>query len=140
MSFAEFLKSKRKQRKVTQQALADYLGVTKVYIHQLETGKADAPGRERCKQIARRLRLNLDETWKRSRKERLRKFFERENMSGRDGKDFEVLADEERLLLNLYRFLDDEGRKDFNGMVFMLFKPYENADVRKTLEEFLKCA
>ncbi|MCY3973779.1 MAG: helix-turn-helix domain-containing protein [Candidatus Dadabacteria bacterium] len=131
------MRAKRKQKSVTQEALADYLGVSKVYVHQIETGKADSPSRERCRQIAKFLKVGFDETWKRSRQERLRKFVEREHI---DKKDLEILTDEERYLVKLYRVLDDDVKKDFNGMVFMLFKHYKNSEVRKILEEFLKCA
>ena len=137
MTFGDYMRAKRKQKSVTQEALADYLGVSKVYVHQIETGKADSPSRERCRQIAKFLKVGFDETWKRSRQERLRKFIEREHI---DKKDLEILTDEERYLLKLYRVLDDDVKKDFNGMVFMLFKHYKNSEVRKILEEFLKCA
>ena len=137
MTFGDYMRAKRKQKSVTQEALADYLGVSKVYVHQIETGKADSPSRERCRQIAKFLKVGFDETWKRSRQERLRKFVEREHI---DKKDLEILTDEERYLVKLYRVLDDDVKKDFNGMVFMLFKHYKNSEVRKILEEFLKCA
>lgn len=136
-TFGDYLRAKRKQRNVTQEALADYLGVSKVYVHQIETGKADSPSRERCRQIAKFLKTNFDETWKRSRQERLRKFIEREHI---DKKDLEILTDGERYLVKLYRVLDDDIKEDFNGMVFMLFKHYKNSEVRKILEEFLRCA
>ncbi|MCY4047163.1 MAG: helix-turn-helix transcriptional regulator [Candidatus Dadabacteria bacterium] len=137
MTFGDYIRAKRKQKKVTQETLADYLGVSKVYVHQIETGKADSPSRDRCRQIAKFLKVSFDETWKRSRQERLRKFVEREHI---DKKDLEILTDEERYLVKLYRVLDNEVKKDFNGMVFMLFKHYKNSEVRKILEEFLKCA
>lgn len=137
MTFGDYLKAKRKQRGVTQEALAHYLGVSKVYIHQIETGKADSPSRERCHQIAQLLRVSVDEIWKYSRREKLQKFIEKELINE---KDLEILTDEERYLVKLYRVLDDDVKKDFNGMVFMLFKHYENSEVRKVLEEFLKCA
>lgn len=137
MTFGDYMRAKRKQKSVTQEALADYLGVSKVYVHQIETGKADSPSRERCRQIAKFLKVGFDETWKRSRQERLRKFIEREHI---EKKDLEILTDEERYLVKLYRVLDDDVKKDFNGMVFMLFKHYKNSEVRKILEEFLKCA
>lgn len=137
MTFGDYLKAKRKQRGITQGVLARYLDVSKVYIHQLETGKADSPSRERCHQIAQCLRVSVEEIWNLSRREKLRKFLEKELIGE---KEFEILTDEERYLVKLYRVLDDEVKKDFNGMVFMLFKHYNNSEARKILEEFLKCA
>ena len=40
MRFGDYLKSKRKQRNITQEDLARSLNVSSVFIHQLETGKA----------------------------------------------------------------------------------------------------
>ena len=137
MTFGEYLKAKRKQKNITQGALAHYLGVSKVYVHQIETSKADSPSRERCHQIAQFLRISVDEVWKHSRREKLHKFIERELI---DEKDLEILTNEERHLVKLYRVLGDDVKKDFNGMVFMLFKHYKNPEVKKILEEFLKCA
>ncbi|MGI9558501.1 MAG: helix-turn-helix domain-containing protein [Thermodesulfobacteriota bacterium] len=137
MTFGDYLKAKRKHRGVTQGALAHYLGVSKVYIHQIETGKADSPSRERCHQIAQFLRVGVEEIWNFSRREKLKKFLEKELVGE---KDLEILTNEERYLVKLYRVLDDEVKKDFNGMVFMLFKHYENSEAKKILEEFLKCA
>ncbi len=137
MKFGDYLKTKRKQRGITQGDLAYYLDVSKVYIHQLETGKADSPSRERCHQIAQYLRVSVAEVWNLSRREKLHKFIEKELI---DKKDLEILTDEERYLVKLYRVLDDEMKKDFSGMVFMLFKHYENSEAKKILEEFLKCA
>lgn len=137
MTFGDYLKTKRKQRGITQGVLAHYLDVSKVYIHQLETGKTDSPSRERCHQIAQCLRVSVEEIWNLSRHERLRKFLEKELIGE---KKFEILTDEERYLVKLYRVLDDDAKKDFNGMIFMLFKHYRNPEAKKILEEFLKCA
>ncbi len=137
MTFGDYLKTKRKQKSITQGDLAHYLGVSKVYIHQLETGKVDSPSRERCHQIAQFLRVSVEEVWKFSRREKLHKFIEKELI---DSKDLEILTDEERYLVKLHRVLDSEMKKDFNGMVFMLFKHYENLEAKKILEEFLRCA
>ncbi len=53
--------------------------------------------------------------------------------------NLEVLTDEEKLLIRLYRSLDEEMRKDFSGMIFMLLRHSQNEDVQKVLEEFMKC-
>lgn len=137
MKFGEYLKAKRKHRGLTQGDLAHYLNVSKVYIHQLETGKADPPHRERCHQIAQLLRVRVNDLWSFARQDRMNKFFAKE---GIDKNDIEVLTDEERHLVKLYRALDEDMKQDFNGMVFMLFKHCENFEARKILEEFVKCA
>ena len=44
------------------------------------------------------------------------------------------------MLLKLYRSLDGEIKKDFAGMVFMLLRHSQDKNLRKILEEFVKCA
>ena len=46
--FGNFLKSLRKSKGITQEKLANGIGVSTVYIHQLETGKVDAPSKTKC--------------------------------------------------------------------------------------------
>ena len=137
MRFGEYLKNKRKQKSVTQEDLARYLNVSSVFIHQLETGKVDAPSFDRCQQLAEILQIRIDELWNIAKRERLKRFMEREDI---DEEKLEVLTDEEKLLVKLYRSLDYDMRKDFSGMVFMLFRHSQNEDIRKVLEEFMKCA
>ncbi len=137
MTFGKHIRMKRKQKGMLQYVLADRLKVSKVFIHQIETGKADAPSRKRCHQIAKVLELDPQELWNMSKRERLQKFMQRENI---DREGLEVLTDEERHLLKLHRVLNEEMKKDFNGMVFMLFKHYENEETKKILEELLECA
>ena len=50
--FGKYLKNQRKLKKVTQEVLASRLGVSTVYIHQLETAKVDAPSKDKCYKIA----------------------------------------------------------------------------------------
>ena len=59
MRFGDYLKSKRKQKNITQEDLARSLSVSSVFIHQLETGKVDAPSIDRCQQIAAILDVNI---------------------------------------------------------------------------------
>jgi len=61
MRFGDYLKNKRRQKNITQEDLARALGVSSVFIHQLETGKVDAPSLERCNQIADILEVTIDE-------------------------------------------------------------------------------
>ncbi|GBD39284.1 MAG: hypothetical protein KatS3mg078_0204 [Deltaproteobacteria bacterium] len=137
MRFGDYLKNKRKQKNITQEDLARALGVSSVFIHQLETGKVDAPSFERCQQIAEILDVPIDELWSFARKERLKRFMEREGISE---DDLEILTEAERMLIKLYRSLDNEMKKDFGGMIYMLLRHSQNEGVQEILEEFIKCA
>ncbi len=137
MRFGDYLKNKRRQKNTTQEDLARALGVSSVFIHQLETGKVDAPSLERCNQIADILEVTIDELWSVAKKERLRRFMEREGITE---DDFEVLTEGERTLIKLYRSLDEDSRRDFGGMVYMLLRRSQDEGVQEILEEFMKCA
>ena len=137
MRFGDYLKNKRKQRSVTQEDLARYLDVSSVFIHQLETGKVDAPSFDRCQQLAQILEIKTDEVWNVAKRERLKRFMDKEEI---EQSNLEMLTDEEKLLIRLYRSLDDDMKKDFSGMVFMLLRHSQNKDIQKVLEEFMKCA
>ncbi len=137
MRFGDYLKSKRKEKSITQEELARVLGVSSVFIHQLETSKVDAPSWERCRKLAAVLDVPVEEIWNISKMERLRKFMERE---GIDGDNLEVLSDSERALVKLYRSLDKDTKRDFGGMIYMLLRRAEDKGVQKILEEFMKCA
>ena len=137
MRFGDYLKNKRRQKNTTQEDLARALGVSSVFVHQLETGKVDAPSLERCNQIADILGVTIDELWNVAKKERLRRFMEREGITE---DDFEVLTEGERTLIKLYRSLDEDSRRDFGGMVYMLLRRSQDEGVQEILEEFMKCA
>ena len=138
MRFGDYLKSKRKQRNITQEELARSLEVSSVFIHQLETGKVDAPSIDRCQQMAVILEIEIDEMWTVARKERLKRFMEKEDIAQ---DSFEVLTDAEKALINLYRSLDSDMRRDFGGMIFMLLRHTKDQGVQEILEEFMKkCA
>jgi transcriptional regulator with XRE-family HTH domain len=137
MRFGDYLKSIRKRKKITQENLARSLDVSSVYIHQLETGKVDAPSFDRCQQISLILEVKVEEIWSVSRAERLKRFIEKEDISEQE---LEVLTNEEKMLVKLYRSLDGEIKKDFTGMVFMLLRHSQDKKLRKILEEFVKCA
>lgn len=138
MRFGDYLKSKRKQRNITQEELARSLKVSSVFVHQLETGKVDAPSIERCQQMAVVLEIGIDELWTVARKERLKRFMEKEDI---EQESFEVLTDTEKALINLYRSLDNDMRRDFGGMIFMLLRHTKDQGVQEILEEFMKkCA
>ncbi len=138
MRFGDYLKSKRKQRNITQEELARSLEVSSVFVHQLETGKVDAPSIERCQQMAVVLEIEIDELWTVARKERLKRFMEKEEI---EHESFEVLTDSEKALVNLYRSLDSDMRRDFGGMIFMLLRHTKDQGVQEILEEFMKkCA
>ncbi len=137
MRFGDYLKNRRRQKNITQEDLARALGVSSVFIHQLETGKVDAPSLERCNQIADILEVHIDELWNVAKKERLRRFMEREGITQ---DDFEVLTEGERTLIKLFRSLDEDSRRDFGGMVYMLLRRSQDEGVQEVLEEFMKCA
>ena len=137
MKFGDYLKRIRKRKKITQENLARSLEVSSVYIHQLETGKVDAPSFDRCQQISSILGVKAEEIWSVSRAERLKRFIEKEAISEQE---LEVLTNEEKMLVKLYRSLDGEIKKDFAGMVFMLLRHSQDKNLRKILEEFVKCA
>ncbi|MGH7791374.1 MAG: helix-turn-helix domain-containing protein [Thermodesulfobacteriota bacterium] len=137
MRFGDYLKNKRKQKGITQEDMARTLSVSSVFIHQLETGKVDAPSMERCHQIAVVLGVQMDELWNVARKERLKRFMEREGIYEDDR---EVLTEVERMLIKLYRTLDEDMRRDFGGMIYMLLRRSQNEGVQEILEEFMKCA
>ena len=137
MNFGIYLKNKRKQKSITQEDLARALSVSSVFIHQLETGKVDAPSLERCQQMAQILELKIEELWNVARNERLNKFMEREGIFE---DSLEVLNEGEKMLIKLYRTLDDDMKHDFNGMVYMLLRRAEHEGVQELLEEFMKCA
>lgn len=137
MRFGDYLKNKRRQRNITQEDLARALSVSSVFIHQLETGKVDAPSSERSQQISEILEIPFDELWNVAKKERLARFMEREGISE---DDFEVLTEIERTLIKLYRSLDGDTRRDFGGMVYMLLRRSQDEGVQEILEEFMKCA
>jgi transcriptional regulator with XRE-family HTH domain len=137
MKFGIYLKNKRKQKSITQEDLARALSVSSVFIHQLETGKVDAPSLERCQQMADILGLRFEEVWNVARNERLNKFMEREGIFQNA---VEVLTESEKMLVRLYRTLDSEMRRDFTGMIYMLLRRSENDNVQEILEEFMKCA
>jgi HTH-type transcriptional regulator, competence development regulator len=137
MKFGIYLKNKRKQKNITQEDLARALNVSSVFVHQLETGKVDAPSLERCQQMADTLGLKFEELWNVSKNERLNKFMEREGIL-QDA--VQVLTESEKMLVRLYRTLDSEMRRDFTGMIYMLLRRSENDNVQEILEEFMKCA
>lgn len=137
MRFGDYLKNKRKQRNVTQEDLARALNVSSVFVHQLETGKVDAPSFERCQQLSEILALSINELWDFAKKERLRRFMDREGIS-EDG--LEVLTEAERTLIKLFRSLDEETRRDFGGMVYMVLRRSQVEGIQELLEEFIKCA
>ena len=140
-SFGENLKKWRKERRRTQEEVARVLGVSNTYIHQLETGKIEAPTERRCEQLASVLEVPFDDLWGRAQRERLERFARRQGMDlGAEQSDLLPLTRPEELLVNLYRRLDDSTRKDFNGLIVMLLRHYPEDEVREKLREFLDAA
>lgn len=145
--FGEYLKKQRKKRELTQGRLAQALEVSNTYIHQLETGKIDAPNYERCRQLSRALKVEVEEPRSIARKERLEKYAERAGItleelfnelgSGVDGVD---LADAEKSLFRLFRNPDAQTRKEFSGLIAMLLRNYPEPEIQKELKQYLETA
>jgi len=136
MTFGDYLKNQRKTRNITQEDLAKSLGVSSVFIHQLETGKVDAPSIQRCHQLANIIEIPFQELWNFARKEKLKRFLEREGLAE---DNLEVLSEQEKTLITLFRTLDEDLKKDFSGMIYMLFRHAKDYKVQEILENFMKC-
>jgi len=136
MTFGDYLKNQRKSKNITQEDLAKALGVSSVYIHQLETAKVDAPSIERCHQIAGIIEVSFEQLWNFARKERFRRFMDKE---GLEEENLEVLNEAEKMLITLYRTLDKDLKKDFSGMIYMLFRHAKDYNVQDVLDKFMKC-
>jgi len=117
--FGSFLKETRKGKKITQEQLALSLNVSTVYVHQLETAKVDAPDKHKCTIIAKTLGLDADFVWNKAKEQKLLRFLNKENIVNNLD---EPITYSEKLLLDLFRNLSDEVRKDFVGMIYMLLK------------------
>jgi len=147
MRFGDFLKKQRKKKGLTQEDLAKALEVSNTYIHQLETTKIDAPSYERCVQLSQVLGIEIEELWAIARKERLEKYAERAGVgldelfkeigAEVDGKE---LTGAEQALVRLYRKLDEKTRKEFNGLIAMLFRYYPEAELKEELDRYLNSA
>jgi transcriptional regulator with XRE-family HTH domain len=146
-SFGEYLKQQRKKKGLKQEDLAHALDVSNTYIHQMETGKIDAPGLERCQQLAQALKVDVQELWELARRERLAKYAERAGVSLEElfnelGSEVDgiSLAPAEQSLIRLFRKLDAQTKKDFNGLIAMLFRHFPEEEIQRELEKYLKSA
>ncbi len=145
MKFSAFLRTHRKRKNLTQEDLARALDVSNAYIHQLETGKIDAPTEDRCHQLARVLDLKFDEVWDVARRERLIRFVRREGLSGEDlaaesAEDPQLeppLSPSERSLVELVRRMDGQTRRHLNDTIFMLLRFVEDGELRDHLRNYL---
>lgn len=145
--FGEYLKQRRKSANLTQEDLARALKVSNTYIHQLETGKIDAPTSRRCRQLAAVLKVPPQELDTIAKQERLKRFAQRvglgsvlalESRGSEEG--LWTLPPAEQALLKLYRRLDRETRREFNGLIAMLLRRYPEEEVQATLREYLRIA
>ena len=133
--FGSFLKKTRKSKKVTQEQLAICLKVSSVYIHQLETSKVDAPNKSKCSLIAETLNLDPDLVWNKAKEQKLLRFLNKEQIINNLD---EPVTYSEKLLIDLYRNLSDEVRKDFIGMIYMLLKSDKRISDEKVLSSIEK--
>jgi transcriptional regulator with XRE-family HTH domain len=128
--FGSFLKKIRKERKITQEQLASALNVSTVYVHQLETAKVDAPSKEKCLVIASTLEVDSDLVWNAAKEQKLLRFLKKENITNNLK---EPITYSEKLLLDLFRNLSNDVRKDFIGMIYMLLKSDKRISDKKVL-------
>ncbi|MBT6795921.1 helix-turn-helix domain-containing protein [bacterium] len=133
--FGSYLKETRKSRKVTQEQLAISLNVSTVYVHQLETAKVDAPDKSKCSVIAQTLNIDPDVVWNKAKEQKLLRFLNKENIVNNLD---EPITYSEKLLLDLFRNLSDEVRKDFIGMIYMLLKSDKRISDQKVLSSIEK--
>jgi transcriptional regulator with XRE-family HTH domain len=133
--FGSFLKKTRKSKKVTQEQLAAFLKVSSVYIHQLETSKVDAPNKSKCSLIAETLDIDPDLVWNKAKEQKLLRFLNKEQIINNLD---EPVTYSEKLLIDLYRNLSDEVRKDFIGMIYMLLKSDKRISDEKVLSSIEK--
>ena len=133
--FGSYLKQTRKSRKVTQEQLAISLNVSTVYVHQLETAKVDAPDKSKCSVIAQTLNTDPDVIWNKAKEQKLLRFLNKENIVNNLD---EPITYSEKLLLDLFRNLSDEVRKDFIGMIYMLLKSDKRISDKKVLSSIEK--
>jgi transcriptional regulator with XRE-family HTH domain len=125
----------RKGKKVTQEQLALSLNVSTVYVHQLETAKVDAPDKSKCITIAKTLKIDSDLVWNKAKEQKLLRFLNKENIVNNLD---EPITYSEKLLLDLFRNLSDEVRKDFIGMIYMLLKSDKRISDEKILSSIEK--
>jgi transcriptional regulator with XRE-family HTH domain len=133
--FGSFLKEMRKGKKVTQEQLALSLNVSTVYVHQLETAKVDAPDKSKCITIAKTLKIDSDLVWNKAKEQKLLRFLNKENIVNNLD---EPITYSEKLLLDLFRNLSVEVRKDFIGMIYMLLKSDKRISDEKILSSIEK--
>ncbi|MBT3850664.1 helix-turn-helix transcriptional regulator [bacterium] len=133
--FGSFLKKTRKSKKVTQEQLATSLKVSSVYIHRLETSKVDAPNKSKCSLIAETLNIDPDLVWNKAKEQKLLRFLNKEQIINNLD---EPVTYSEKLLIDLYRNLSDEVRKDFIGMIYMLLKSDKRISDEKVLSSIEK--
>lgn len=143
--FSGYLRELRKRAGLTQEDLARALEVSNTYIHQLETGKIDAPTEERCVQLAEILKVPAGEVWEIARKERLLRYARREGIEGEielgeggNGVLTPALSENEIALVRLIRCLDDTTLRHFNDTVYMLLRYVPEQHIQDMLREYLE--
>ncbi|MCH6574105.1 MAG: hypothetical protein IH795_02695 [Bacteroidetes bacterium] len=67
----------------------------------------------------------------------MKRFMEKEGLKE---ENLEVLSEEEKMLISLFRTLDYDLKNDFNGMIYMLFRHAKDHKIQQILEKFMKCA
>ncbi len=142
--FSAYLRDLRKRSGLTQEELAKALNVSNTYIHQLETGKIDAPTEERCRQLAGLMGVEPDDVWEIARRERLMRYARREGLDGEldmaevSGAGLAPgLSKNELALIRLIRNLDEQTLRHFNDTVYMLLRYAPQRQIQEMLREYL---
>ena len=60
--FGQFIRDKRKTKRIKLKDFAEMIGISSVYASYIETGKRPAPSKEKCSAIAEVLSLTEEET------------------------------------------------------------------------------
>jgi len=138
-TFGDELKKLRKRRKTTQKQLAEKLGVSIAYIHQLETGKTAPPKIERCREIAAALEIDFNEIWEPACAERIRKTLKVDEVSTGECKPV-VLNSSERKLIGILRAMDGDSRLRLLRMLRELVVNHPNDTMLILIADFLSSA
>ena len=95
----------------------------------------DAPNKSKCSLIAETLNIDPDLVWNKAKEQKLLRFLNKEQIINNLD---EPVTYSEKLLIDLYRNLSDEVRKDFIGMIYMLLKSDKRISDEKVLSSIEK--
>lgn len=93
MKFEAHLRRLRRDANLTQGELAHKCALSDAYINQLETGKADPPTRQVCRELARALGVEGNGLWKYAFIARLERWLKKEGFKRTQERTLESLFD-----------------------------------------------